>query len=103
MLALSRFLYRHGQYKTRLKVRRVGFIPSVIRRKIRGAFIALRSQANSGAFISYLKSDEEIKDSASGRKLSQVCYDRVLDRSCVFSETKLKGPFLLKSHMQSMK
>ena len=103
MFFSSAILFRRGQYKTRLKVRRVGFIPKVIRRKVRGAFVALRSQANTGSFISHLKSNAELKDSSAGRKLNEVCYDRMIDRYCVFSESKLKGPFLLKSHVQHVK
>lgn len=91
-------LLGRGQYKTRLKKRMVGFIPKVIPRKIKGNMVALRSEANTGHFEGYLKSDVERLD-ATGRKIQRTLYDPNLQRFTLFREAKVKGPFLTKSHI----
>ena len=88
-----------GQYKSRVKTRMVGYIPKVNYRKLRGCMVALRSEANTGHFEDYFKNEAERMDTT-GRKVSKVLYDPVVQRYCLYKETKLKGPFLLKSHIQ---
>ncbi|KEG14141.1 hypothetical protein DQ04_00601080 [Trypanosoma grayi] len=89
-------LWLRGQYKTRLKKRMVGFIPKVIPRKIKNNMVALRSEANTGHMEGYLKTEVERLD-ATGRKVQKVLWDPVLQRHCLFKETKIKGPFMTKS------
>ncbi|AAZ10772.1 uncharacterized protein TEOVI_000874100 [Trypanosoma equiperdum] len=95
MLSSTALLLR-GQYKTRLKKRMVGFIPKVIPRKIKNNMVALRSEANTGHMEGYLKTETERLD-ATGRKVQKVLWDPVLQRHCLFKETKIKGPFMTKS------
>lgn len=91
-------LLGRGQYKTRLKKRMVGYIPKVIPRKIKNNLVALRSEANTGSIEGYIKTEEERLD-ATGRKVQKVLYDPVLQRHTLFRETKIRGPFLMKSHI----
>lgn len=91
-------LLAKGQYKTRLKKRMVGYIPKVIPRKIKNNLVALRSEANTGHFEGYLKTEPERMD-ATGRKVQHRLYDPILQRYTLFREAKVKGPFLLKSHI----
>ncbi|KAH9577592.1 hypothetical protein LSM04_008873 [Trypanosoma melophagium] len=95
MFRFSALLLR-GQYKTRLKKRMVGFIPKVIPRKIKNNMVALRSEANTGHMEGYLKTESERLD-ATGRKLQKVLWDPILQRYCLFKETKIRGPFMTKS------
>ena len=96
MFSYTAFLFK-GQYKTRLKTRMVGYVEKVCRRKIRNCFVALRSEANTGYFRTYMKTDAELLDQT--RKIQRVKFDPVVGRMCVHKECKLKGPFLLKSHI----
>ncbi|RNF12244.1 uncharacterized protein Tco025E_06558 [Trypanosoma conorhini] len=89
-------LWLRGQYKTRLKKRMVGFIPKVIPRKIKNNMVALRSEANTGHIEGYLKTEAERLD-ATGRKVQKVLWDPVLQRHCLFKETKIRGPFMTKT------
>ncbi|KAG5493264.1 hypothetical protein GH5_02005 [Leishmania sp. Ghana 2012 LV757] len=98
MLRVSVTLLGHGQYKTRLKKRMVGFIPKVIPRKIRNNMVALRSEANTGHMEGYIKTEAERLD-ATGRRLQKVMWDPVLQRYTLMKETKVRGPFLTKSHI----
>ncbi|KAI5686519.1 hypothetical protein MNV84_03148 [Leishmania braziliensis] len=98
MFRVSLTLLGHGQYKTRLKKRMVGFIPKVIPRKIRNNMVALRSEANTGHMEGYLKTEAERLD-ATGRKLQKVMWDPVLQRYTLMKETKVRGPFLTKSNI----
>ncbi|CUG51496.1 Hypothetical protein, putative [Bodo saltans] len=91
-------LLGRGQYKTRLKKRMVGYLPKVIPRKIKGNMVALRSEANTGAFEGYLKTEAERLD-ATGRKIQRPLYDPILQRFTLFKEAKIKGPFMTKSHI----
>nr|CCC90061.1 conserved hypothetical protein [Trypanosoma congolense IL3000] len=95
MLSITSTLFR-GQYKTRLKKRMVGFLPKVIPRKIKNNMVALRSEANTGHMEGYLKAEDERLD-ATGRKVQKVMWDPVLQRHCLFKETKIKGPFMTKA------
>eukprot|EP00760_Papus_ankaliazontas_P000065 PhM_4_TR1001/c0_g1_i1/m.79621 len=87
-----------GQYKKRLKTRMVGYLEKNVRRKIRNCHVGLRSEANTGNFTHYYKTDQELQDQT-GKKLQRVIYDPYLRRQVLFKEVKLKGPFLLKSHI----
>ncbi|CAJ1022774.1 hypothetical protein, conserved [Leishmania lindenbergi] len=98
MFRVSLTLLGHGQYKTRLKKRMVGFIPKVIPRKIRNNMVALRSEANTGHMEGYIKTEAERLD-ATGRKLQKVMWDPVLQRYTLMKETKVRGPFLTKSNI----
>ncbi|CAJ1007876.1 hypothetical protein Q4I28_003189 [Leishmania naiffi] len=98
MFRISLTLLGHGQYKTRLKKRMVGFIPKVIPRKIRNNMVALRSEANTGHMEGYIKTEAERLD-ATGRKLQKVMWDPVLQRYTLMKETKVRGPFLTKSNI----
>ncbi|KAG5468329.1 hypothetical protein LSCM1_02309 [Leishmania martiniquensis] len=98
MLHITYALLGHGQYKTRLKKRMVGFIPKVIPRKIRNNMVALRSEANTGHMEGYIKTEAERLD-ATGRKLQKVMWDPVLQRYTLMKETKMRGPFLTKSNI----
>lgn len=91
-------LLAHGQYKTRLKKRMVGFIPKVIPRKIRNNMVAMRSEANTGHIEGYIKTETERMD-ATGRKIHRTLWDPILQRYTLFKETKTRGPFLTKSHI----
>jgi len=97
MLRASPTLWR-GQFQERLKNRLVGHIPKFNPRTAKGMMVALRSEANTGHFEDYFKTEAERMDTT-GRKVSKVMYDPVLGRHVVFREAKLKGPFLLKSHI----
>ena len=96
MLRLTQALLGHGQYKTRLKKRMVGYIPKVIPRKIKNNMVALRSEANTGHIEGHLKSETERMD-ATGRKLQKVMWDPILQRFTIMKEAKLRGPFMTKS------
>lgn len=98
MLRFTSLLLGHGQYKTRLKKRMVGFIPKVIPRKIRNNTVALRSEANTGHIEGYIKTETERLD-ATGRKLQKVMWDPVLQRHTLFKEAKLRGPFMTKTNI----
>ncbi|KAL7696085.1 hypothetical protein N2W54_003414 [Lotmaria passim] len=98
MFRLSFPLLGHGQYKTRLKKRMVGFIPKVIPRKIRNNTVALRSEANTGHMEGYIKTETERMD-ATGRKLQKVMWDPVLQRYTLMKETKVRGPFMTKNNI----
>ncbi|CBZ30397.1 conserved hypothetical protein [Leishmania mexicana MHOM/GT/2001/U1103] len=98
MLRVSFTLLGHGQYKTRLKKRMVGFIPKVIPRKIRNNMVALRSEANTGHMEGYIKTESERLD-ATGRKLQKTMWDPVLQRYTLMKETKVRGPFMTKSNI----
>ncbi|KAG5494020.1 hypothetical protein JKF63_01853 [Porcisia hertigi] len=98
MFRVSSALFGHGQYKTRLKKRMVGFIPKVIPRKIRNNAVALRSEANTGHMEGYIKTEAERLD-ATGRKLQKVMWDPVLQRYTLMKETKVRGPFMTKSNI----
>ncbi|EAN92820.1 hypothetical protein C3747_29g1005c [Trypanosoma cruzi] len=91
-------LWLRGQYKTRLKKRMVGFIPKVIPRKIKNNMVALRSEANTGHMEGYMKTEAERLD-ATGRKVQKVLWDPVLQRHCLFKETKIRGPFMTKANI----
>jgi hypothetical protein len=99
MLTATRCLLRHGQYQTRLKTRMVGYTPKFVPRKMKGTMIALRSESNSSFFLPHLKSQAQ-RQELLGRKMQSVEFDPTLGRYCVFKESKIKGPFLLKSHIQ---
>jgi hypothetical protein len=86
-------------YKQRLKTRMVGYIPKFVPRKAKNCMVSLRSEANTGTFHSHLKGDADRLDTT-GRKLQMVRYDEVLGRYAVFKEAKIKGPYMLKSHIQ---
>lgn len=96
MLSATLCLLGHGQYKTRLKKRMVGFIPKVIPRKIRNNTVALRSEANTAHIEGYIKTESERLD-ATGRKLQKTLWDPVLQRHTLFREVKVRGPFMTKS------
>ncbi|GET92354.1 hypothetical protein, conserved [Leishmania tarentolae] len=98
MFRVSFTLLGHGQYKTRLKKRMVGFIPKVVPRKIRNNMVALRSEANTGHMEGYIKTEAERLD-ATGRKLQKTMWDPVLQRYTLMRETKVRGPFLTKSNI----
>ncbi|EPY33805.1 hypothetical protein STCU_01961 [Strigomonas culicis] len=98
MLRSTCALLGHGQYKTRLKKRMVGFIPKVIPRKIRNNMVALRSEANTGHIEGYIKTESERLD-ATGRKLQKVMWDPILQQYTLFKETKVRGPFMTKSNI----
>jgi len=87
-----------GQYKTRLKKRMVGYVPKVVPRKLKNNMVALRSEANTGYFDGYLKTQDERLD-LTGRKLQRTHYDPILQRYCLFKETKIRGPFMTKAHI----
>ena len=98
MLRVTCAVLGHGQYKTRLKKRMVGYIPKVIPRKIKNNMVALRSEANTGHMEGYLKMDTERLD-ATGRKLQKILWDPVLQRYTIMKEAKLRGPFMAKSNI----
>lgn len=98
MFRVSFALLGHGQYKTRLKKRMVGFIPKVIPRKIRNNTVALRSEANTGHMEGYIKTETERMD-ATGRKLQKVMWDPILQRHTLMKETKVRGPFMTKNNL----
>ena len=88
-----------GQFQERLKTRLVGYIPKVIPRKLKGALVHMRSEANTGSFPGYLKNDRERLENT-GKKLQQVHIDPVLGRYTVHKESKVKTASILKSHIQ---
>ena len=99
MFSITVVLLRQVNYKQRLKTRMVGFIPKFVARKAKNCMVAMRSEANTGCFHGYLKEDADRLDTT-GRKFQAVRYDEHLGRYCVFKEAKIKGPFMLKSHIQ---
>lgn len=99
MFSSTELCLRHMNYKSRLKTRMVGFIPKFVPRKAKNCMVAMRSEANTGVFHGILKEDADRLDTT-GKKLTTVRFDEHLQRYCVFKETKIKGPFMLKSHIQ---
>ena len=88
-----------GHYVDRLKTRMVGYVPKVNPRKIKGALVSLRSDANTGYFEGHMKSAQERMDNT-GKKMQVVMYDPVVGRHVVAKEAKLKQPVLVKSSIQ---
>eukprot|EP00759_Apiculatamorpha_spiralis_P053830 PhF_6_TR6463/c0_g1_i1/m.9670 len=98
MFRFTPITWTKGQYKTRLKTRMVGYMEKVVHRKVRNCIVAMRSEANTGAFIVYTKKESEMIDQT-GKKIQQIRFDQSLGRMTLFKEAKLKGPFMLKSHV----
>lgn len=92
-------LFARGQYKTRIKTRAVGYIPKVIPRKLKNCVVALRSEANTAFFRPYFKNETERLDQT-GRKLKFTIFDPILQRYVLAQETKIRGPYLTKAHVQ---
>jgi hypothetical protein len=99
MLRVSSLWLAQGQYKHRLKTRMVGYIPKVVPRKIKGALIAMRSEANTGYFDGHIKTAAERMEQ-SGKRLGHVIWDPLVERMVVARESKVKGAMLSKSHIQ---
>jgi hypothetical protein len=89
----------HKNYKARLKTRMVGYIPSFVPRKAKNCLVMMRSEANTAFGIGYLKPTAERLDTT-GRKVTQVRFDPVIGRYCLFKEAKIKGVALSKAHIQ---
>ena len=99
MLTNTPICFRHANFKGRLKTRMVGFIPKYVPRKAKNCMVSLRSEANSGCSLGYLKTDAERLDNT-GKKVTKVQYDNHIHRYCCFKEAKIKLPGSLKSHIQ---
>lgn len=99
MFSASPISFRHKNFKARLKTRMVGYIPKFVARKAKNSMVSLRSEANTGAAVGYLKSEPERLDNT-GKKLTRVRYDELLRRYTLFKEAKIKQPLMLKSHIQ---
>ena len=99
MLRSSQTLLAQGQYKHRLKTRMVGYIPKVVPRKIKGALVHMRSDANTGFYEGHLKNALERTDQ-SGKRLQHVIWDPVVERLVVAKENKVKTPLNTKTMIQ---
>jgi hypothetical protein len=88
-----------GHYVDRLKTRMVGYVPKVVPRKIKGALVSLRSEANTGYYEGHIKSASE-RQEAAGKKLAKVIYDPIVGRNVVAREAKLKAVVLVKNQIQ---
>ena len=104
------FFYFFGSVYAYLSVMRIGKLaqaagvsvrwrPFNVRTVMKENNVALRSEANTACFHQHLKSTADRLDTT-GRKLTQVQFDENIARYCLFKEAKIKGPFMLKSHIQ---
>ena len=88
-----------GHYVDRLKTRMVGYVPKVVPRKIKGALVSMRSEANTGYYDGHIKSPIERQEMA-GKKMTKVMFDPVVGRYVVAKEAKIKQPVLVKGQIQ---
>ena len=99
MFRASPVAFAQGQYKARLKTRMVGYVPKVVPRKIKGALVMMRSEANTGVYEGYIKNPIERMENT-GKKHQAVMFDEAIGRHVVAKEAKIKAPTMTKTCIQ---
>jgi hypothetical protein len=98
MLRVTPVCHFHGQFKERLKNRMAGYKPSVDFKKVKGMFVTMRSEANSGHTVPYIKTNEERLETA-GKKMARIDVDPAVGRYAVYREAKISQVSLVKANI----